>query len=101
MSRTDKEFKLRLKRQIGRQWNLRSRELGLGVNGKDVNPEVAELAKKMDELHVDLGRYNWDKEERRHSAAHRHSAIKTGKRCRRGKKRSEKAKAIKQAKEDT
>lgn len=101
MSRTDKEYKLRLKRQIARQWNLKARELGDGHNAHDVNPEVAELAKKMDELHIDLGKYNWGKEERRHSAAHRHSAIKTGKRCRRGKKRSEKAEAIKQAKEDS
>ncbi len=101
MSRTDKEYKLRLKRQIARQWNLTSNELGLGINDKDVNPEVAELSKKMDALHIDLGRYNWSKETRRHSAAHRHSAIKTSKRCSRRKKRSEKAEAIKQAKEDT
>lgn len=111
MGKTNKDNRLVKRRHLIKDWNQREVELGFRAEkktdpaptenplmGQHVNPELYRYKKSHTELSYKC-MDGW-KEDRSHSAAHRHSAAKTKKRCKRMDKRSAKQDAQKEIQEE-
>jgi len=83
MSNTYKDAKLQRKRRLVKEIRKRKKELGLSdvLYFECVDSELNGMMKELKNIQIELGIKKGFKQERRHSAAHRHAAMKNSKKC--------------------